>query len=95
MLIRWREELGDLVHDVAITQSDSPRSIPAGDLAAMAVDAGFDEEDLFITESVPDALDWAAAKADEAEDMGGGVLVTGSITLIGQARALLNPKKEV
>lgn len=94
MLEQLREQYGDLVSDIAITQSDSPRAIPAGDLAAMAVEAGFEEDDIYITERLEDAIDWAAARADEAEDMAGGVLVTGSITLVAQARALLGADRK-
>lgn len=89
-----REEYADLVADIAVTQSASPRAIPAGDLAAMAVDAGFDEDDLFITEKVGEALDWAVEKADESGDFGGGVLVTGSITLVAEARILLGADRD-
>lgn len=90
MLLELREQYGELVSDVAITQSSSPRAIPAGELAALAIEAGFDEGDIYVTEKLDDALDWAAARADESEQLGGGgVLVTGSITVVGEARTLL------
>lgn len=89
MFAQLLEEYGDLVSDIALTQSASPRAVPAGELAAMALDAGFAEEDLFVTEKLDEALDWAAGRADDAEDLGGGVLVTGSITLVAEARLLL------
>lgn len=90
-------EFGDDVEDVALTQSASPRAIPAGDLAALAVDAGWGEDDVFATESVPDALEWAVGRAEAVETSadalasgtGGGVLVLGSITLAAEVRALL------
>lgn len=89
MLAQLRDSYGDLVSDIALTQSGSPRAIPAADLAELALDVGFDEEDLYITERLDDALDWAAGRADDTEDLGGGVLVTGSITLVAEARTLL------
>lgn len=97
MLEVLHREFGDLVSDVALTQSASPRAIPAGDLAALAVDAGWPEDDLFITESVPDALEWAVGRAEAVETSAdalasgtaGGVLVLGSITLAAEVRSLL------
>ena len=55
----------------------------------MALEAGFNEEDIFVTERLDDALEWAVGRAEASEDFGGGVLVTGSITLVGEARMLL------
>ena len=92
MLHQLREEYIDLVEDICITQSNSPRAIPAGELATMAIDAGFNEEDLFVTERLDDALEWAVGRAEASEDFGGGVLVTGSITLVGETRMLLGGK---
>ncbi|PQZ93605.1 dihydrofolate synthase [Arthrobacter sp. MYb227] len=92
MLHQLREEYIDLVEDICITQSNSPRAIPAGELATMALDAGFNEDDLFVTERLDDALEWAVGRAEASEDFGGGVLVTGSITLVGETRMLLGGK---
>jgi dihydrofolate synthase/folylpolyglutamate synthase len=89
ILTQLREDYGDLVGDIALTQSASPRAIPATDLAELALDAGFSDDDLFVTERLDEALDWAAGRADDTEDLGGGVLVTGSITLVAEARLLL------
>lgn len=89
MLEEMYRQYGDLVEDICLTQSTSPRAIPAGELAQLALDAGFEEEDMYVTEKLDDALDWAVSRADEADDFGGGVLVTGSITLVGEARTLL------
>ncbi|WP_102161117.1 bifunctional folylpolyglutamate synthase/dihydrofolate synthase [Zhihengliuella halotolerans] len=90
MLIELREAYGDLVEDVCLTQSTSPRAIPAGELGQLALTAGFADEDLYATEKLDDALEWAVGRADATEDFGGGgVLVTGSITLVAEARTLL------
>ncbi|MDY6055132.1 bifunctional folylpolyglutamate synthase/dihydrofolate synthase [Micrococcus sp.] len=97
MLEALYRAFGDDVEDIALTQSASPRAVPAGDLAALAVDAGWGEDDVFVTESVPDALEWAVGRAEAVETSadalasgtGGGVLVLGSITLAAEVRALL------
>jgi len=89
MLAELRAQYRDVVEDICLTQSTSPRAIPAGELAELALEAGFPEADLYVTEKLDDALDWAAGRADAAEDFGGGILVTGSITLVAEARTLL------
>ncbi|WP_413543390.1 bifunctional folylpolyglutamate synthase/dihydrofolate synthase [Citricoccus nitrophenolicus] len=96
MLTELYREFGDLVEDLCLTQSDSPRAIPAGELGQLALDAGWPEEDLYATESLPDAIEWAVGRAEsvdgggsEASGLGGGVLITGSITLVAEARELL------
>ncbi len=89
MLYTMREEYGDLVEDLCITQSSSPRAIPAGELANMAIDAGWPEEDIHVTEDLEDAIEWSVGRAESGEDLAGGVLVTGSITLVGEVTALL------
>lgn len=89
MLYTMREEYGDLVDDLCLTQSSSPRSIPAGELATMAIDAGWPEEDLHVTENLEDAVEWSVGRAEAGDDLAGGVLVTGSITLVGEISLLL------
>ncbi|HEY4614199.1 MAG TPA: Mur ligase family protein, partial [Citricoccus sp.] len=93
MLTVLYREFGDLVEDLCLTQSSSPRAIPAGELAQAALDAGWPEEDVHATESIPDALEWAVGRAEATEGAGagtgGGVLVTGSITLVAEVRELL------
>ncbi len=96
MLTELYRQFGDQVEDLCLTQSDSPRAIPAGELGQRALDAGWPAEDLFATESLPDALEWAVGRAEavegggaEAAGLGGGVLITGSITLVAEARELL------
>lgn len=100
MLQELYERFGDEVEDLCLTQSSSPRAIPAGELAQLALDAGWPEEDLFATESLPDALEWAVGRSEAVDSLdsgdpglsagtGGGVLITGSITVIAEARELL------
>ncbi|MHA7207693.1 bifunctional folylpolyglutamate synthase/dihydrofolate synthase [Arthrobacter sp. MDT1-65] len=89
ILAELHEELGGILEDVCLTQSTSPRSIPAADLLQAALSAGFAEENINIAPGLDDALEWAVMKAEEDNDLAGGVLVTGSITVVGEARTLL------
>ena len=89
ILSELREQLGDLVSAVVLTQSSSPRAIPAEELVQDAVDAGFADEDIQVEAGLDNALELAVAKAEENNDLAGGVLVVGSITLVAEARTLL------
>jgi dihydrofolate synthase/folylpolyglutamate synthase len=89
ILRQLKESLGDLAQEYCFTQSNSPRAVPAAELAEIAVDLGFGEENIHITEKLDDALEWAVERAEANEDLAGGVLVTGSITLVADARILL------
>ncbi|HCJ54864.1 cyanophycin synthetase, partial [Glutamicibacter sp.] len=89
MLYTMREEYGDMVEDICITQSSSPRAIPAGELSTMAIEAGWPEEDIHVTENLEDAIEWSVGRAEAGNDLSGGVLVTGSITLVGEISLLL------
>ena len=89
ILSELREELGDLVSGICLTQSSSPRAIPAEELVQDAVDAGFADESIQVEPKLDDAIEWAVAKAEENNDLAGGVLITGSITVVAEARTLL------
>lgn len=89
ILAELHEELGGILEDVCLTQSTSPRSVPAADLLQAALAAGFAEENINIAPGLDDALEWAVMKAEENNDLAGGILVTGSITVVGEARTLL------
>lgn len=89
MLHQMREDYGDLVEDLCLTQSSSPRAIPAGELATLALEAGWPEGDLHVTENLEDAIEWSVGRAEAGGDLSGGVLVTGSITLVGEISLLL------
>ncbi|MDO5753828.1 folylpolyglutamate synthase/dihydrofolate synthase family protein [Arthrobacter sp.] len=84
-----RESYGDEAAEICLTQSNSPRAIPAAELAEMAVDLGWDEADVHIAERLDDAIEWAVERAEANNDLAGGVLITGSITVVGEARILL------
>jgi dihydrofolate synthase / folylpolyglutamate synthase len=84
-----RESLGDMAVEYCFTQSNSPRAVPAAELAELAIDLGFGEDNVHVAEKLDDALEWAVERAEANDDLSGGVLVTGSITLVAEARILL------
>jgi dihydrofolate synthase/folylpolyglutamate synthase len=75
-------ELDAVVDEVIITQSSSDRSVSADDLAAIAV-AIVGPDRVIVEPSLETALETARNQASRTEK--GAVLVTGSITLIGDA----------
>jgi dihydrofolate synthase/folylpolyglutamate synthase len=89
ILRQLKESLGSLATEYCFTQSNSPRAVPAEDLAEIAVDLGFGEENIHVAEKLDDALEWAVERAEADDELAGGVLVTGSITLVADARILL------
>ncbi|WP_062301167.1 bifunctional folylpolyglutamate synthase/dihydrofolate synthase [Demequina subtropica] len=72
---------------VVITASSSPRAIPVEELAPLAREI-FGEDRVTETEALPDAIDAAVQRAERDSDLGAGVLVVGSITLVADARIL-------
>ena len=89
ILRQLKESLGDIAQEYCFTQSNSPRAVPAAELAELAVEMGFGEDNIHIAEKLDDALEWAVERAEANDDLSGGVLVTGSITLVAEARILL------
>jgi dihydrofolate synthase/folylpolyglutamate synthase len=84
------EALEPVLDAVVVTQSSSARALPADDLAALAVEV-FGEDRVEVAPRLDDALDAGIRLAEEdAEELSGvGVLVTGSIVTVGEARTLL------
>lgn len=78
-------ELEPVLDTVIAVASDSPRALPADEVAERAR-AVFGEERVITAETVADALEHGRSIAREN---GGGVVVTGSITVIGEVAALL------
>ena len=81
--------LEGILDHVVVTQSQSPRAIPAEELAELAV-AAFGEDRVSVAAALPDAIDAAVAIAERDDDMGAGVLVVGSVTLVADARILMD-----
>jgi dihydrofolate synthase/folylpolyglutamate synthase len=81
--------LEPVLAEVVVSETGSPRSLPADELAAVAVDI-FGADRVDVSPRLDEALDSAVALAEEEGDLGGaGVLVTGSILTVAQARTLL------
>ncbi len=90
MLHTFFEQYHSLVSDICLTQSTSARAIPPDQLAEMALNAGFREDTVHTASRCDEAIDWAVGRIDEEDQTAtGGILITGSVTLVGEARALL------
>jgi dihydrofolate synthase/folylpolyglutamate synthase len=83
------EALEPSLDRVVITAPVSPRALDADLLGDLARDV-FGEDRVAVAPALPDALDLAVTWAEEAGEYGGsGVLVTGSVVLVGAARRAL------
>jgi dihydrofolate synthase/folylpolyglutamate synthase len=92
MLAAFEPHLSHLV----VTQNSTDRAMPARRLGQVAAEV-FGEERVSVVPRLADAIDAAAALAEEPEGSGssisgGAVLVTGSVVTVGEARALLRRK---
>ena len=56
ILSELHEELGGVLEDVCLTQSTSPRAIPAEELRRLALIAGFADNRVHVAERLDDAL---------------------------------------
>jgi dihydrofolate synthase/folylpolyglutamate synthase len=83
------EALEPVLAEVVVTESGSGRAMPADELAAVAVEV-FGPDRVEVTPRLDHAIDSAVTLAEEEGDLGGaGVLVTGSIVTVAEARTLL------
>lgn len=85
------ELLEPVVADIVVTQNTSQRAMPAEELAALAEDI-FGPDRVTVRPEMPDAIAEAVslAESDMDGELGGvGVLVTGSVVTVADARALL------
>ncbi|GGJ74077.1 dihydrofolate synthase [Pilimelia anulata] len=76
---------------IVVTRNSSPRALPAAELARLAREV-FGEERVTVREDVADGIEAAVALAEESaggELSGAGVLVTGSVVTVADARKLL------
>ncbi|MGC0414544.1 bifunctional tetrahydrofolate synthase/dihydrofolate synthase [Embleya sp. AB8] len=84
------EALEPVLAEVVVTQNSQPRAMPADELAALAVEV-FGADRVDVQPALPDAIEAAVTLAEEEGDLGGaGVLITGSVVTVGEARVLLN-----
>jgi dihydrofolate synthase/folylpolyglutamate synthase len=83
-----------VLSDVVVTRNSSDRSMPTEELADLAGDV-FGLDRVHVAERMDDAIEIAVGLADETPDPdlpgGGGVLITGSVITVGDARLLLMP----
>ncbi|MFC4336066.1 bifunctional folylpolyglutamate synthase/dihydrofolate synthase [Salininema proteolyticum] len=85
------ELLDPVLDEVIVTRSTSDRSMPAATLAEKAAEV-FGPERVTVIPAVDDAVAAAIQEAEQADDpyeSGGGVLVTGSVFTVSDARRLL------
>jgi dihydrofolate synthase/folylpolyglutamate synthase len=79
--------------EVVVTRNSTPRGMDVDELAALAVEV-FGEERVQVEPGLDDALEAAITLAEEeGEYAGAGVLVTGSVITVGEARLLLGRKR--
>jgi dihydrofolate synthase/folylpolyglutamate synthase len=85
------ELLEPAVDELVVTQNSSARGLPADELAAAAVPI-FGADRITVEPRLDDALEAAVRIAEDTGDdvlAGTGVLVTGSVVTVGEARTLL------
>jgi dihydrofolate synthase / folylpolyglutamate synthase len=83
------EAFEPVLAEIVVSQSASPRALDVDDLAALAVEV-FGADRVEVAPRLDDAIDSAVALAEqEGELAGAGVLVTGSIITVAEARTLL------
>jgi dihydrofolate synthase/folylpolyglutamate synthase len=86
-------ELEPVVDEVILTGSGSPRAMGIDDLTAAAQEV-FDDSRLRVVARLPDAIEVAIDSATDAADpdsagiSGVGVIITGSVAMVGAARTL-------
>jgi len=84
--------LEGVLAEIVVTQNSTPRSMPAAELGEIAEDI-FGEDRVTVVRRLDDALERGVQLAETAagfgdEVAGGGVLVTGSVVTVGEARIL-------
>ena len=80
--------LEPLLAEVVVTRSSSARAIEPEDLAEVAVDI-FGTDRVHVADRLDAAIDVAVQLAEGAAERGAGVLITGSVTVVADARVLL------
>ncbi|MBV2153977.1 folylpolyglutamate synthase/dihydrofolate synthase family protein [Kitasatospora sp. SUK 42] len=86
------EAFEPILAEVVVTQNSTHRAMDVDALAALAVEI-FGEDRVQVEPRLDDAIAAAVTLAEEEGDLGGaGVLVTGSVITVGEARLLLGRK---
>lgn len=85
--------LEPVLEEVVVTQNSSPRSMGSAELAEIAGEI-FGEDRVHEAKRFDDAIDLAVALADQGDEFGSGVLITGSVVTAGDARILLKADRK-
>lgn len=88
---RLLELLEPVIDQLVVTRNSSPRAMATQELATLAAEV-FGPDRVAVAEQMPDAIEVAVALAEEdvpGELAGVGVLVTGSVVTVADARRLL------
>ena len=80
-------ELSNIVNDIIVTENNSPRAMPTEELFKLAIEI-FEVDQVTSAGSIARALEMAIDKASHPTQSI-GILITGSVVTVGQARALL------
>jgi dihydrofolate synthase/folylpolyglutamate synthase len=80
--------LGPVLDYVVVTRNNSPRCLPAEDVAFLAREVWGDSS-VEVAEDMPAAIEAAIAEADADLSVTTGVLITGSVVTVAEARQLL------
>ncbi|GII64913.1 dihydrofolate synthase [Sphaerisporangium krabiense] len=82
------ELLEPIVEEIVVTRNSSPRSMDVAELAERA-EGMFGPERVHRADRLDGAIDTAMGLADQGDEFGSGVLITGSVVTAGDARILL------
>ncbi|NUT22839.1 MAG: bifunctional folylpolyglutamate synthase/dihydrofolate synthase [Hamadaea sp.] len=85
------ELLEPVLDEIVVSRNSSPRSMAPDQLGALAIEI-FGEDRVHIVPDLPDAISEAVVLAEEDQDgplSGVGVLITGSVVTVADARRLL------
>lgn len=85
-------ELANVVDEIIVTENSSPRAMPTEELFKIAVDI-FEDEQVSSAGSIARAIELAIDKASHPTQSI-GILITGSVITVGQARALLKREEQ-
>lgn len=81
-------ELANVATDVIVTRNSSPRSLAPDELADLALEV-WDDSAVQVASDLADALELAVTMADEEPPGAVGILVTGSVITVADAKRLL------
>ncbi len=82
------ELLEPIAEEIVVTRNSSPRSMEPDELARKA-ESVFGADRVHQVARLDDAIDAAIGLADQGDEFGSGVLITGSVVTVGDARILL------